>query len=56
MKYIGCFLPNQYGYKLAHNTEFLLIKITNNILNAADSKTATVLLVLDLSAAFDIVV
>ena len=55
MKPIGCALPNQYGYKPAHNTESLLIKITNDILIASDSKTATVLLLLDLSAAFDTV-
>ena len=53
MKSIGCFLSNQYGYKPAHNTETLLIKITNDLLIASDSKTATVLLLLDLSAAFD---
>ena len=55
MNNIGCSIPNQYGYKPAHNTESLLIKITNDLLIASDSKTATVLLLLDLSSAFDTV-
>ena len=46
---------NQYGYKKGHNTETILLKITNDILIASDKKTATVLLLLDLSAAFDTV-
>ena len=48
-------VPNQYGYKSAHSTESILIKISNDILIASDRKTATVLLLLDLSAAFDTV-
>ena len=27
---IGCSLPNQYGYKSGHNTESLIIKLTND--------------------------
>ena len=46
---------NQYGYKKGHSTETILLKITNDILIASDKKTATVLLLLDLSAAFDTV-
>ena len=46
---------NQYGYKKGHSTETILVKITNDILIASDKKTATVLLLLDLSAAFDTV-
>ena len=53
MKIIGCELSNQYGYKSAHNTESLIIKITNDMLIASDAKSATVLLLLDLSSAFD---
>ena len=53
MSRIGCTLPNQYGYKSGHNTESLIVKITNDLLIASDSKTATVLILLDLSAAFD---
>ena len=41
--------------KKGHSTESILIKITNDILIASDKKTATVLLLLDLSAAFDTV-
>ena len=48
-------VPNQYGYKKGHGTETILLKITNDILIASDKKTATVLLLLDLSAAFDTV-
>ena len=46
---------NQYGYKKGHSTETILVKITNDILIASDKKSATVLLLLDLSAAFDTV-
>ena len=53
MQKIGCDLPNQYGYKSAHNTESLIVRITNDLLIASDAKTATVLLLLDLSSAFD---
>ena len=49
------FIPNQSGYKKGHSTETLLIKITNDLLIASDKNTATVLLLLDLSAAFDTV-
>ena len=48
-------VPNQYGYKKGHSTESILIKITNDLLIASDKNSATVLLLLDLSAAFDTV-
>ena len=48
-------VSNQYGYKKGHGTETILPKVTNDILIACDKKTATVLLLLDLSAAFDAV-
>ena len=48
-------ISNQYGYKKGHSTESILVKISNDILIASDQKTATVLLLLDLSAAFDTV-
>ena len=45
----------QYGYKKGHSTEMLLVNVVNSLLNAFDNKFATVLLLLDLSAAFDTV-
>ena len=48
-------IPNQYGYKKAHSTETLLVKVVNDILVAADKGSSTILLLLDLSAAFDTV-
>ena len=47
--------PEQFAYKRHHSTETLLIKIANDLLIAADEKTATVVMLLDLSAAFDTV-
>ena len=47
--------PNAFGYKEGHSTELLLIKVVDGLLTAFDKKTATVLLLLDLSAAFDTV-
>ena len=46
---------NQHGYKDCHCTEMLLAKVTNDLLLGADKKTPTVLMFLDLSAAFDTV-
>ena len=48
-------INDQSGYKKGHSTETLLIKITNDLLIASDKNTATVLLLLDLTAAFDTV-
>ena len=45
----------QFGYKKNHSTEVLLLKIMNNLLASCDKKVPTVLLLLDLSAAFDTV-
>ena len=39
----------QYGYKKGHSTEMLLVKVVNDLLIACHKKTATVLLLLDLS-------
>ncbi|KAL5250710.1 hypothetical protein ACHWQZ_G016441 [Mnemiopsis leidyi] len=48
-------IPEQSAYKKHHSTETILIKITNDLLMACDKKSATVLMLLDLSAAFDTV-
>ena len=46
---------HQYGYRKGHSTEMLLVKIVDSLLTAFDKKLATVLLLLDLNAAFDTV-
>ena len=43
----------QSAYRAGHSTETALLRITNDALRAADDKMATVLVALDLSAAFD---
>ncbi len=45
----------QFAYKKGHSTETLLIRIWNDLLVASDDKNATVVMLLDLSAAFDTV-
>ena len=45
----------QYGYKAYHSTEMLLTKVANDLLIACDDKIATLMMLLDLSAAFDTV-
>lgn len=45
----------QYGYKQYHSTETLLVKFMNDILVAIDNKSGVVVLLIDLSAAFDTV-
>ena len=46
-------IPNQSAYKKFHSTETLLVRIVNDLLIATDEKKATVVMLLDLSAAFD---
>ena len=43
----------QSAYKLMHSTETALVKVTNDILRFMDKRKCVVLLLLDLSAAFD---
>ena len=49
----GLFSPYQSGYRRAHSCETAITKIHNDILMMIDKKTNVVLLLLDLSAAFD---
>ena len=45
--------PFQSAYRAGHSTEAVLLGIINNILSALDNDNISVLLLLDLSAAFD---
>lgn len=45
----------QHGYKKFHNPETLLLRVVNDVLIGFDSNNGTILLLLDLSAAFDTV-
>ena len=45
--------PFQSAYRAGHSTETVLLGIVNNILSALDNDNISVLLFLDLSAAFD---
>ena len=45
--------PFQTAYRAGHNTETVLLCIVNDILSALDKNNISVLLLLDLSAAFD---
>lgn len=48
-------IPYQSGYKSYHSCETVLLRILNDILLTMDSKSCSILLLLDLSAAFDTV-
>ena len=48
-------IKEEYGYKQSHSTELLLTWVTNNLLEACDNNVPSVVLLLDLSAAFDTV-
>ncbi len=46
-------ISSQYGYKKGHSTETLLINVVNDLLIACDEQMPTIVMLLDLSAAFD---
>ena len=48
-------VKSQYGYKQFHSTETLMLRLVNDVLIGFDSNNATIVLLLDLSAAFDTV-
>ena len=48
-------LNYQFGYKKGHSTETLLVRALNDLLLACDDNKPTILMLLDLSTAFDTV-
>ena len=46
---------NQFGYKKHHSTETLILQVVDETLIGFDNNSATVLILLDMSAAFDTV-
>ena len=46
-------IPNQFGYKEHHSTETMMLGLVNDVLMGFDNEQCTVMLFLDLSAAFD---
>ena len=45
----------QSAYRRLHSTETALLKVQNDVLSALDDGSVVVLLMLDISAAFDII-
>jgi hypothetical protein len=46
---------NQFGYKKNHSTETILLQIVNDVLIGFEKKSGTILILLDMSSAFDTV-
>ena len=55
MDQLNLHIPEQSAYKKNHSTETILVKVVNDLIIASDKSNATVLMLLDLSAAFDTV-
>ena len=55
MKQNDLFEPLQSAYKEGHSTETVLLKVQNDLLVAMDNQRVSILVLLDLSAAFDTV-
>ena len=55
MDYNNLHIPHQSGYKPDHSCETLLLRLNNDILMAMDDGKCTIEILLDLSAAFDLV-
>ena len=49
----GLHCDTQFGYKKYHSTETMMLGIINDVLNAFGDNKCTIMLFLDLSAAFD---
>ena len=49
----GLHIRNQFGYKEFYSTETMMVGLTNDVLLGFDEDQCTVMLFLDLSAAFD---
>ena len=49
----GLHEPSQFAYKAEHNTETMMLNLTDEALRGFDNNMATVVIFLDLSAAFD---
>lgn len=45
----------QFGFKVAHSTELALLKVFNDIFVALDKGDCVILVLLDISAAFDMI-
>ena len=47
--------PQQFGYKKGYSTEHVVLEIVDEVLVGFNKRTATLVILLDLSAAFDTV-